>query len=329
MNMRTWLDSLTAKGGGAALPIVSYPAIDLMSGVSVKDVLMSARLQAECVAAAAENMPLCAAAVTLMDLSVEAECFGAEVRISESEVPAVCGSVLTELSDAASLKIPEIGSGRTQICLDAVKLLRGKITDRPIIAGVIGSFSLAGRLTDVTRIMYLCYDEPEALGALLEKCTDFIIDYIKAFKDAGADGILLCEPLAGMLSPALEEEFSAEYIKRIAETVQDDEFILIYHNCGNGVVSMADSVFSNGCAAYHFGNSVELEDMLKKAPAGLPVMGNLNPAGVLRAGTPREVRREVRELRERCGAYPGFVLSTGCDVPPGTPWENILAIFEN
>lgn len=28
-------------------------------------------------------------------------------------------------------------------------------------------------------------------------------------------------------------------------------------------------------------------------------------------------------LQQRCAAYSNFWLSTGCDVPPDTPWENL------
>ena len=57
-------------------------------------------------------------------------------------------------------------------------------------------------------------------------------------------------------------------------------------------------------------------------------MGNIDPAGQLRNGTPQSVREAVRALREECGGYANFVLSSGCDIPPATPWENIDAFFE-
>ncbi len=130
-----------------------------------------------------------------------------------------------------------------------------------------------------------------------------------------------------MLSPSLESEFSAAYVKRIVEAVQDGEFLVIYHNCGNGVAAMAQSLASNGAAAYHFGNSVSLPDMLEKIPPDRAVMGNIDPVGILHDGTPEVVRDAVNELCEKCRNYPNFVLSTGCDVPPGTPWNNIEAFF--
>jgi uroporphyrinogen decarboxylase len=56
-------------------------------------------------------------------------------------------------------------------------------------------------------------------------------------------------------------------------------------------------------------------------------MGNVDPAGTLRMGTPEKVREETLELLEKCSKYPNFVLSSGCDIPPMTSWENINTFF--
>lgn len=112
------------------------------------------------------------------------------------------------------------------------------------------------------------------------------------------------------------------------DAVQDDSFIIIYHNCGDNVPKMMDSILSTGAAAYHFGNAVDLErDIIAQVPSDTVVMGNIDPAGVLRLGTPESVRITTLSLLKKCAKYPNFVLSSGCDIPPMTPWENIDAFF--
>ncbi len=86
---------------------------------------------------------------------------------------------------------------------------------------------------------------------------------------------------------------------------------------------------ANGAAAYHFGNSVSLSDLLSKMPEDRAVLGNIDPVSVLHNGTPESVRDAVGKLCDDCAGYKNFVLSTGCDVPLGTPWENINAFFKN
>ena len=308
------------------LPILSFPAVQLM-GVTVRDLISDSDMQAEGMRRIAQRVDS-AASVSLMDLSVEAECFGADIAVSDDEVPTVRGSVISSAEQAQALTVPPVGAGRTGVYLKAMERALSMIQDRPVFAGMIGPYSLAGRLLDVTEIMFLCYDEPETVHLVLEKATDFLIAYGKAYKQTGANGVLMAEPLAGVLSPAMTDEFSSPYVRRIVQALQDEHFLVLYHNCGNNTVQSLDSILSTGAAAYHFGNAVSMEQILSRVPADTVVMGNVDPAGELRNGTPASVRKAVRELLERCGGYPNYILSSGCDIPPMSKWENIDAFFE-
>ena len=113
-----------------------------------------------------------------------------------------------------------------------------------------------------------------------------IIKYIQEYKKVGANGVVIAEPLAGLLSPALAQEFSGDYSKRIVEAVRDENFAVIFHNCGNTANITLDSMFSNGANAYHFGNAVDMAEIMEKAPADIICMGNVDPAGEFRNGTP-------------------------------------------
>ena len=324
--MKEWIASLNGTGAKKPIPILSFPCVSLL-GVTVRELISSSELQAKGMKAVADKTAS-AASVSFMDLSLEAECFGAKIVVSDEEVPTVKGRIVNDMDEAEALAVPAVGSGRTQIYLDAIKKASAEITDRPVLAGMIGPFSLAARLLDVTEIMMDCYDDPDMVHLVLEKVTEFLCEYAKAYKAAGANGIVMAEPVAGLLSPTLEEEFGSPYIKKIVDAVQTDDFAVIYHNCGDNVPKMLDSILTTGCAAYHFGNSVDMEkDLIPKIPSDTVVMGNVDPAGTLRLGTPEKVRAETLALLERCSKYPNFVLSTGCDVPPMTPWENIDAFF--
>ena len=325
-NMKEWIASLKGTGAKNPIPILSFPCVSLL-GVTVRELISSGELQAKGMKAVADKTNS-AASVSFMDLSLEAECFGAKIVVSDEEVPTVKGRIVNDMDEAEALVVPAVGSGRTQIYLDAIKNASAEITDRPVLAGMIGPFSLAARLLDVTEIMMDCYDDPDMVHLVLEKVTEFLCEYAKAYKAAGANGIVMAEPVAGLLSPTLEEEFGSPYVKKIVDAVQTDDFAVIYHNCGDNVPKMLDSILTTGCAAYHFGNSVDMEkDIIPNIPADTVVMGNIDPAGTLRLGTPEKVRLETLALLERCSKYPNFVLSTGCDVPPMTPWENIEAFF--
>ena len=241
MRMSDFIKAL--PGLHKAMPILSFPSASLM-GKSVYDLTHDARIQADGIVRVAKEVDS-AAAVTMMDLSLEAEAFGAEVVASEHEVPTVIGALLSAEEDgvegAEALIVPTVGEGRTKVFLDAAQLAKQGITDRPLFAGMIGPFSLAGRLMDVSEALVNCLCEEEFVHAVMKKTTAFLIQYAKAYKDLGLDGIMMAEPLAGLLSPELEVEFSGRYVKEIVDAVQDDDFAVIYHNCGPNTPLMVDS----------------------------------------------------------------------------------------
>ncbi len=324
MNIRPLLWQAATPGKKQALPILSFPAAQKM-GVSVAALVQDAHLQADAMAIVANESDT-VAAISLMDLSVEAEAFGAQVRFAENEVPAIVGQLVADEDDANALAVPDLSAGRAAVFVEAVRLAKARIS-KPVIAGMIGPFSLAGRLMDVTEIMYACYDEPETVEIVLDKAAEYLIRYGQAMKDAGADGIMMAEPLAGILSPNMAMEFSVPYVQRIVNALQDEDFAIIYHNCGGSVPQMLDAIYSQGAAAYHFGNAVEMGDILARTPGDILVMGNIDPAGQFASGSAESIARATRDLMNRCGHYANFVPSSGCDIPAHAKWENITAFF--
>ena len=326
MNMTKWLENLLSADKKIPLPILSFPSVSLLN-ITVKELIENAHMQAKGMKAVADRN-LSAAAVSMMDLSVEAEAFGSEVRFSIDEVPTVIGAIADTMEKAESLKIPKVGDGRTAIYVDAIKKAKELITDRPVLAGIIGPFSLAGRLIDVNEAFIKCYEDPELLHLVLKKSTEFLIDYAKAFKLAGADGIIMAEPLAGLLSPDLAEEFSEPYVKAVFDAVKNDEFAVIYHNCGDCTIFQIESILRTNASAYHFGNAIKMSEMMPHIPSNVIAMGNVDPTTQFKNGTPESIKAETKRIMAECAEYKNFVISSGCDIPPSTPWENIDAFFK-
>jgi uroporphyrinogen decarboxylase len=324
-NMRKWMFGMSTSVERQALPIMTYPGLE-MADTSILEAVKYGEAQFKCIEALANKFPS-AAAVTIMDLSVEAEVFGSPINFSENEVPSVSGRIVHDEASARALKIPKVGEGRTGAYVTAAKLSAKYVKDRPTFGGEIGPFSLVGRLFDMTEVMVAILLEPETVHILLEKVTSFLIEYAKAFKEVRANGIIIAEPAAGLLSPAQCEEFSSKYVKRIVEEVQDDYFMVMLHNCGN-TKNLVSSMIGTGAMSFHFGNAVDMADIMPQIPWGRIAFGNIDPATIFKNGTVEDVRAKTWELLEKTFSYKNFVLSSGCDIPPGTPIENIEEFFK-
>lgn len=317
--------SLIAGRPVAAVPIMTHPGIEII-GKRVVDAVTDGLVHADAVCAVAERYPT-AAATVIMDLTVEAEAFGADIVFEPDEVPAVRGHLLNGPEDIGRLRVPSLRTGRVPEYIRANMAAARRITDRPVLAGCIGPFSLAGRLYDMSEIMMLIIERPDAARELLDKCTDFILKYCIALKEAGTAGVVMAEPAAGLLSDDDCMAFSSIYVRRVVEAVQDDTFAVVLHNCGN-TGQCTHAMTATGAAAYHFGNKCDMAEVTRDVPATALSMGNLDPVSLFKDATPEGMRRATRELLERMEGFHNFVISSGCDTPPHTPLANIDAFFD-
>lgn len=324
INMKEWIASVIADKQRIAIPIMTHSGIEII-GKTVKDAVTSGDVHYQAIMALNEKYPSAASSV-IMDLTVEAEAFGADIVFSDHEVPNIIGRLVSTTDEIEKLQIPSLEAGRVPEYLKANKLVADHST-KPVLSGCIGPYSLAGRLYDMSEIMMAIYIEPDTAKKLLSKCTEYIIQYCKALKVAGVNGVLIAEPAAGLLSNEACSEFSSVYVRQIVNEVQDDYFSVILHNCGN-TGQCTEAMIETGAAGYHFGNTINMVETLKKCPSDVLVMGNIDPVGMFKMASADELYDTSLQLLEDTAAYPNFILSSGCDTPPGVPFENIEMFYK-
>ncbi len=324
VNMKRWARRILFDDAVHAIPVMSYPGLSL-AGETLRALVTDGDAQFRCIRALAERYRT-AAALTVMDLSAEAEAFGSPVKFSDTEVPTVTGALVHDLDETRALAVPAVGAARTGAYLRAARLAAENTTDRVVFGGEIGPLSLASRLVEMTPLMLAMRRNPDFVHAVLEKATSFLIAYARAFRDVGANGIVIAEPVAGLLSPKQCDEFSSRYVARIVDAAQDESFMVVLHNCGN-VVPLIPSMLSTGAAALHIGNAVAMTDVMPQVPPDRLVLGNVSPSAAFRIGTPDSMSDNVWQLLREMEPYRNFVLSSGCDIPPGTPLDNVDAFF--
>ena len=307
-----------------ALPIATFPGLTL-TGATVRQAVNDPQVQFDAVAAlhARYQPPI---VLSAMDLSAEAEAFGCTLHVSDNEIPSVTGRLVTTLEQAAKLSLPQPGDRRTAIYLETVRRLK-KLPSQPmVLGGCIGPFSLAARLVGVSEALELTLSEPDLMEAVLEKSTAFLVNYVGAFKKAGANGVIMAEPAAGLLSPRGLATHSSRYVKTIATAVCDGDFALVLHNCAARLLHLP-AILETGLGSFHFGAPMDLPAALGKVEPEVVLCGNLDPTGVLCQLTAGEVGARAKELLSQTAAHRNYVLSSGCDVPAVAPLANLDALF--
>lgn len=324
--MKTTLSALMqASEKALALPILTLPGAGLIGRSALKlftdsesQVLAARALLKEYGTPAWQSG---------MDLSVEAQEFGCEIRFEEDESPSVIGRLVSDEAGARALAVPEVGSVRSAVYLETLRVLSADTALPLAIGGTIGPFSLTGRIYGLSEACLATVMDPVALEILLEKTTSYILEYAKAQKAAGAACVVLAEPSAGLLSPDALEEFSSRYIKRIVDAVQGDGFEVIVHNCAATAMHLK-SVFACGAQGYHFGAPMDMAAALDAASPDLLIMGNLDPSRVFCSPDLVQMRDAVIRLKAQAKGRRNFALSSGCDIPARAPVATLRAFFE-
>lgn len=252
--------------------------------------------------------------------TVEAEALGCKVRFPDDSLPSVETHPFS-IDSPISLPDDILSRGRIPVVISAVEKLSKKIKKEfPIVAGIVGPFSLAGYLLGLNDVLVASISDPESLKKLLDVTLDLGIIYGKALIEAGADIICVEDMSASteMISPQIYKDIVLPYHRRLFEELRPA--ITVLHICGNVtpiVIYMADS----GADALSIDHKLDLSTAIQVKDR-VSLIGNLDPVKILLQGNPNDVVKAGNKALED-----GIdVLAPGCSLALETPTENIRAL---
>ena len=220
-----------------------------------------------------------------------------------------------------------------QRLLHQTREIKKLVGDTKLIGACIaGPFTAAGMLVGVQDFMMMLLDED------LEEQLKHILAYgleasVLAYEDlhaAGVDIAWLGEPVASgaMISQSMFEEFAMGPIREAYTRLRRSYRYIFMHMCGNSGPRVS-TIKEIGFDAFSVDSMVDLEKAGRDSEGEMVLLGNIGPASPLRNGTPQEVETAAREAAAKAKAGGGrLILCPGCDVPVGTPTENLLALHK-
>ncbi len=255
-----------------------------------------------------------------------ADC-GLPVEFPEDGLPLRRGLLFENPSDLARFKPPAPDQGRRMSDrLEAVRLLKEQVGGSvPVLGWVEGALAEANDLRGDSALLTDLYDRPEWVRELLEICTGLEIAFARAQIEAGADIIGLGDAIASQVSPRMYRQFALPYEQRIFTAVRELGAIPRLHICGDTTKILGDMAASGARIIdvdwmVDYANARAVFDQSPNHPA---ICGNADPVRIFYNGTPEEVYRAtwkcLEEGGERC------FIAAGCEIPDGTPEENIQA----
>ena len=299
----------------------------VLTGVALGDYVRDGELLARCQIKALKHYGY-DAVFAVMDVNVETEAAGSALVYRADDYPFVKSYTLSEIADLDSLPVPNpYDAGRMPELLKAVTILRQEVGDEVLVVGcVLGPMTLATQLLGAEKALYLAIDDAKSFARLLDFSAEVIIRFGEVQIEAGAHLPIVFNPSA---SPAVVphqffREFELARLSRVFASFKEAGAIANWLH----IAGPADPIL-----CYYPQAGVDIANIDYNvdplvAQQALPqtcIDGNIKSLSFVEA-TPEEIAAESVRLMDLFADRGGFILSSGCEIPPESKPENIAAM---
>jgi uroporphyrinogen decarboxylase len=163
---------------------------------------------------------------------------------------------------------------------------------------------------------------------LLAWCADATAQFVRLMAATGVHMVSNGDSPAGpsVVSPRVYREMALPYERRIAAAAHEEGLPWLLHICGK-TERILEEMVSTGADALELDYKTDPGRARQVLAGRTAFVGNIDPTGVLAAGTVAEVEAATRDLRKVFAGEPRFILNAGCAIPESTPAENLRALI--
>lgn len=298
-----------------------------LAGVPLDQYVSKGEILARCQIEALEHYGY-DAAFALMDVNVETEAIGSTLTYRPNQYPVVESHAVSELKDIDSLRIPDPHrDGRMPELLKAAGILRKNVGDDVLVVGcVLGPLTLVTQLLGAERALFLAIDYPVKFASLLDFATDVVIRFGRAQLEAGVHLPIVFDPSASpaVVPPQFFREFEAPVLGRVFSSFREAGSAANWLH----IAGPAHSIFP-----FYPGIQVDIANfdycvgplVAQEILPRVCLDGNIRPLAFVDC-TPDEIAAQSAELLDLFDRRGGFILSSGCEIPPEARPENVAAM---
>lgn len=251
--------------------------------------------------------------------------FGAEIRFHENSVPECVHPPLADTDDLDTLTIPDPEKAdRMRDRIDAIRLYRNIDDNQHSILGwVEGPGALSADLRGLQEFYMDLLEDPDWCAELLDISTEASLRFALAQVAAGADTIGIGDAMCSQVSAAVYENLILPRQQRLVRAIREAGARVRLHICGQ-TRHLWPGIATLGVDIIDVDWMVPLKEMRQALGPRVVLAGNLDPVKAIRFGKQDAIRSGVQHCHDQAGIP--FMVCAGCEVPSGTPDENLHAL---
>lgn len=299
-------------------------------GVTIKDYYHSADKMVELEEYLYENFHGDGAGLSTT-LRGMAEAMGAEIAYYDNNIAQLKKPAIQGFKNIDCAKLVDVEKdGRLPIVLEGLKRVKKSLGDKvPISGTVTGPFTVAAMVLGTEWLLMGMLKCPEKIKQLLEVIVENNNRYIKRLLDMEV-GIGFADPVSStaLISPAQYREFSLPYFQKNVDYIKKAGANCGLHICGTSR-GLWEDIAKTGIACFGLDNVEDIEEAKQILGSHMMIQGNVPPVEIMKMGTPLEVLESGKEsIRKGYNSPCGFTLTSGCQMPIGTPEANMHALLD-
>lgn len=260
---------------------------------------------------------------------------GSGLSNPENAVPSVMDPILKSLDNLDTLSLDDISITKDSYLQQhyrASEIILDEIGEEIILSIMIaGPFTAASSIFSPDKLLRTIRKDVENTHRLLDFCTDALIEVVETFSNLGQPlAFILCDPVASgtMLSRKQFEEFVEPYTKKLNQKIHSLGHLIFYHICGDST-PILKNMANTGVDFISVDHNVDLAVAKELIGDKNGLIGNVDPISVFLMASKEEIDSAVKECFEKASDSPkGFLVASGCDLPPEVPLENIEYFME-
>jgi len=213
---------------------------------------------------------------------------------------------------------------------EATRLVANEIGDTHIVAVTAwGPFTLAGQIYGVEQFMRATYKKPADVQKTLEFATRLLKQFYRPMLEAKTMLMAsIADPTASgdLISGRVFEKFDLPYLKDLDRWIKSYGAFVWLHICGN-TTDKLHLIAQTEADCFSLDYKVNLAKAKEVLGGKMCIAGNVDPVSLLYNGTPESVAEASAKCLADAAAGGGFILTSGCDLPPTVKMENIEAMM--
>ncbi len=277
------------------------------------------------------------AVFSVMDANVETEALGSDLDYRKGQYPVVRNYAVTK-DRAGHIDFGAIfgkgapdpeRAGRMPEMLKALRIMRRELRDEVLVVGcVTGPLTLASQLLGPEETLYLAIDDPAGLERLIDFAADVVIRFGVAQIQAGAHLPVVFDPFASpaVIPASFFREFALPRLRKTCEAFRQAGAPANWLHIAGPVQDILSFYPQAGIDIANFDYCVSAQEA-KTRLEHTCLDGNVKSLSFVE-GEPGDIKAEASALLRSFAGHRGFILSSGCEIPPESKQENISALVE-